>query len=135
MELHDFVNFALPNRRTAYAASLIGGAAITFLWAEAVHFIIQWQFPGMARPLRLRWMPIAIGVLERAVMTSFAIWVPMALGPFMGTWIVAKAAGGWALVVTGEDHKRALYFAGLLGSIVSLGWALAWGLWAPPGHR
>jgi hypothetical protein len=85
-------------------------------------------------------MPIASGVFERALATAFVIWIPAAVGPFTGTWIVAKAAGGWAFVVQPtadayDDYRKALYFAGLLGSVVSLGWAIAWGLWAPPGHR
>jgi hypothetical protein len=35
------------------------------------------------------------GVLERALLTTFVLWLPMAAGPFAGAWIVVKAVIGW----------------------------------------
>jgi hypothetical protein len=139
----SFINFYTPNRRTAFAMSIGAGALVTLVWSETVHRSVERKFKGLEYPeiTRITWMPAMIGVLERALVTTFAIWLPMALGPFMGAWIVAKAAGGWLLIPPGgeapkfNDYKRARNSAGLMASVVSLGWAVAWGLWAPPGHR
>jgi hypothetical protein len=119
--------------------SIVGGAVVTLIWTELLHWIVRRQFRKGPEPSRIRPLPAISGLLERAVVTALVIWIPAGTGPFMGTWIVAKAAGGWAFVARPQgytdDHEKALYFVGLLGSLVSLGWALGWGLWAPPGHR
>jgi hypothetical protein len=72
----------------AYLISILGGAIITMLWSFILHKAYATD--------QVRWpsIPLLLGVFERGLFTTFAIWVPSGLGPFLGTWIVVKAAGG-----------------------------------------
>ena len=75
---------------------------------------------------------ITFGVLERALLTIFVLWLPMAAGPFVGAWIAVKAVIGWGGQDQKENDARARYVVALSGSMVSILWAVSWGIWAKP---
>jgi hypothetical protein len=77
---------------------------------------------------RVPWIPLAIGLMERSIVASIVAWDISGGAGFISTWIAIKTAGGWQSWSKGTTHGRAKLFAGLLGSLVSMGFALAIGV-------
>ena len=73
-----------------------------------------------------------VGVFERAIVTTLTIWAPNVLVGFIGGWIALKVAGGWGLLKEPTTRNRAVYFIGLLGNAVSIGWAIGCALYFYP---
>lgn len=108
-------------------ACLIGVPA-TKRWSAALHERIDQvkeltehqtdraqPFPG-----RLPWIPAWIGVFERGMYCLLlGAQVPGAAA-FIGAWIALKVAGGWQIWSKGTTYGRAIFFAGLLGNMMSL---------------
>ncbi|MFY9771019.1 MAG: hypothetical protein WBG18_03865 [Xanthobacteraceae bacterium] len=76
---------------SALLISVIAGIPVTALWTEICHWLFLRNDPSP----RARWISAMFGVLERALLTTFVLWLPMAAGPFAGAWIVVKAVIGW----------------------------------------
>jgi hypothetical protein len=119
----------------AYAMSVALGIPITLGWTISLFWLLNKQIgPSQTdSTTRIWWIPMAIGIFERAIATTLIIWTPKIIAPFIGGWIALKVAGGWGLLKEPTTRNRATFFIGLLGSIVSLGWAIAWGLYVMPG--
>jgi hypothetical protein len=77
---------------------------------------------------RVLWIPLAVGVLERAIITTLVGWNVSGSAGFIGGWIAVKSAGGWASWSKGTTYGRSILFVGLLGNAVSILFALAGGL-------
>jgi len=110
--------------------SMIVGALITFLWSEVWHTWLHRTFPRDFPNSfnRSKLLAIMIGVLERGLLTTFIIWLPQAAGPFAGAWIAVKAVAGWG-DKRDDIASRSRYYVALIGSLVSIFWAVGWGIW------
>lgn len=76
--------------------------------------------------------PMLIGVLERLIFTMLLVCNVSASGAFIGTWILAKIATGWNRYTKPEVEFRMVAFVGLIGSMISLFFALLGAiLWNP----
>jgi hypothetical protein len=121
--------------------SVVGGVPITWLWSEFCHFLLRrrlLQTKKRADPSpRGRLFSGIFGVLERTLLTTFVLWLPTGAGAFVGALLIAKAAIGWGdLGDNKKDAGRARYVVTMFGSMVSILWAVAWGIWGmpPPPH-
>jgi hypothetical protein len=72
------------------------------------------------------------GYVERALVTVVVMWLPASAGAFIAGWLVVNMAGGWGALKTGTTRARASYAVALVGSLLSVMWALGWGLLASP---
>jgi hypothetical protein len=72
------------------------------------------------------------GYLERLLVTVVVMWLPASAGALIMGWLVLKMAGGWGALKTGTTRVRASYAVALVGSLLSVLWALGWGLLASP---
>lgn len=120
---------------TAYSVSVLGGAVVTFGWSSILHWKLSQDLKSgdeAGTPKRLLWVPAMLGVFERTLITTFVLFMPIAVGPFVGAWISIKAVGGWGLFKNPSEYNRALFMIGLLGSAMSVLWAVIVGLLARP---
>jgi len=76
---------------------------------------------------------MSIGILERLVYTLLLVCNVSAGGAFIGTWILAKIVTGWNRYTKDAVEFRTIAFIGLLGSMISLCFALAGALLWNPG--
>lgn len=113
----------------ALLISVAGGAVLTFAWSEVSHRLNRKNYTEPEQLIRHRTLSFIFGVLQRALLTTFAIWIPMAVGPFAGTWLVAKSIVNWAGMDAKSHAGRARFSVALFGSLVSILWAVAWGIW------
>jgi hypothetical protein len=123
----EFLFIFLP----AYAVAVLGGVAITYSWSAFLHCLLARRFPQEAALRKVEsalWLPILMGVLERSMITTFVFYIPAAIGPFSGAWITIKAVGGWGIFKEPTAFNRALFMTGLLGSVMSIGFAIVVGL-------
>jgi hypothetical protein len=78
--------------------------------------------------IRVIWIPIMMGILERAIITTLVGWKVPGTAGFIGTWAAIKTVGGWAMWSKGTVYGRSVLFAGLMGSALSFLIAIAAGL-------
>jgi hypothetical protein len=71
-----------------------------------------------------------VGVTERAIATTLFIWSPKQLPFFLGGWVAAKLAAGWARRTETDTEKG--HFIALVGNAVSFAIAIAAGFWVHP---
>jgi hypothetical protein len=71
-----------------------------------------------------------VGVTERAIATTLFIWSPKQLPLFLGGWVAAKLAAGWARR-RGQEAENG-HFIALVGNAVSFAIAIAAGFWVHP---
>ena len=121
----------------SYAVSVLIGALITYPWSRFIHARIRKIYPpDKQEPVlylgRVWWMPVIVGMFERAIIQTLTIWIPSSLGGFLAGWMVLKAAGGWGMISKGTDAGRAYFFAGVLGTTLSILFALVIGLLSAP---
>ncbi len=120
-----------------YMWSLVIGSVATPLLSWCIHKLVAWRFK---KPMNTRvwWIPFMVGVFERAIITTMLGWNVSGAGAFAGTWVVAKCAGGWGAVMRKEatPHSASVYLAGMMGSAISILFALAGGLiiWSARNH-
>ena len=123
-------------RIIALLVSVIGGAIVTFCWSELWHWYLHKSypeaFPGSDRD---RVIAISLGVLERGVFTALVLWLPAAVGAPAGAWIVVKSAAGWGALAGGKEAGRSRFYVALMGSLVSISWAMFWGIWGAEATR
>lgn len=113
----------------AYGLSVFAAMPVTFLWSRFLHKLVRPYKTGRDRQAeRIWWIPLAVGVLERAIITTLVgSKVPGTAG-FIGAWVAVKSAGGWLSWSKGTTYGRATLFVGLLGSAMSLLFAIVGGL-------
>jgi hypothetical protein len=62
-----------------YSLSVLAGIPVTWIWSEAIHRLIARQFKSEPdHPARTWWMPMLLGITERAMVTTLVIWLPSA---------------------------------------------------------
>lgn len=104
-----------------YVVSVLVGAIVTLAWWWFLKLIT------VSRPKVKWWMPIAVGMFERTVITTLLLIVPLGAGAFIGSWILVKGLGGWGKMHESEAEpaaQRETFFAGLLGTLMSILWAV-----------
>ena len=118
--------------------AVVLGAVFTYWFSTSLHDRVKKLRPQLIRgtnqknkkgpPIRLPWMPFWIGIFERiffALIIGFGI---EGSGAFIAGWIGIKMASGWGTWSSGEAYGRAVFFAGLLGSALSLLFGISSGL-------
>ena len=115
---------------SALFISVIIGIPVTWAWSNFCHRFYRENSGDQ----RYHALSITFGVLERTLITTLVLWLPMAVGPFAGAWLVVKSIVGWAGMDVKEHAARARFSVTLFGSLVSILWALGWGIWgmSPP---
>jgi hypothetical protein len=113
------------------------GVPVTWLWSWILHSLNQKNYEKLPEDAGKRHhaFSITFGIVERALLTTLVLWLPMAVGPIAAAWLGVKAVVGWAGMNEAEDHKaghpaRARFSVTLLGSAFSFLWAIGWGIWA-----
>ena len=119
----------------AYVLSVLLAIPVTFFWTELLHKLVQrYKTEEDKQAERVRWIPPLIGVFERAIITTLVGWEVPGTAGFIGAWVAVKSAGGWSSWSKGTNYGRAIFFAGLLGSAMSLLFAIVGGLIIAPLH-
>ncbi len=116
----------------AYIFSAFLAAPITWGWSKFLFWMLDKRIPANKSTERIEWIPIIVGIFERAIVTTLVIWTPKLTTAFIGGWMALKVAGGWGLLKEPTTRNRATFFIGLLGNVVSLGWAIAVGVYVAP---
>jgi len=108
---------------SGFAISLVCGIAPTYLCSRLFHLMAgelhQRASIQDEATIDARW-PMIAGTLERALITLLVGWSVSGAASFIIGWIAVKAVGGWQKwQKEGTPYSRAVYLAGLLGSLVS----------------
>jgi hypothetical protein len=77
-------------------------------------------------------LPRWIGWIERTLITLVVMWLPASAGTVIVGLLALKMAGGWGAVKAGTTQARAVYSVSLVGSLLSILWAVLWGVLAAP---
>ncbi len=109
-----------------YAVSVVIAIPFTFGWSWLLHHMIEGK--SLPPPVRIKWIPLLIGLLERAIITTLIGWDIPGTATFIIGWIALKSAGAWIDMRNGAAHSRARFYVGLLGTLLSLLFALIGGL-------
>lgn len=79
--------------------------------------------------VRILWIPIVIGIVERTIITTMIAWNISGTAGFIGAWVAIKSAVGWQMWARkSTTYERTVLFAGLIGSAVSVLFALIGGI-------
>lgn len=118
----------------AYAVSVIGGAVATYVVVEGLYcWLRQRRIVSKTDPERLPPLLALLGMLERAVITTFVIYTPTIVPTFIGGWVLLKFAGGWGRFKGESLKNRVVFTVFLVGNIISIAFAVGAGLWHSPG--
>jgi len=101
----------------------------TLLWAVGLHKALACYATSADKKAdRIWWIPLLVGVFERAIIGLLIGWqVPGAAG-FIGAWVIGKSGGGWSGWGKKSKYDRGLFFIGLLGGTLSLLFGIGFGL-------
>jgi hypothetical protein len=127
------MNKCLLKYLLGYGLSVVVATPVTYWWSRFLHRAIQdHRTPNDPEAERIPWIPIMLGIFERAIITTLVGWKVPGTAGFIGAWVAVKSAGGWASWSKGTTYGRAVLFIGLLGSAMSVLFALAGGLIIAP---
>lgn len=107
-----------------YVWSVFLAVPITWAWPKFLFWRLNKRVPPEPSTERIEWIPMLVGIFERAIVTSLMLWAPKLTAPFLGGWMALKVAGGWGLLKEPTTRNRATFFIGLLGNVVSFAWAI-----------
>ena len=116
------------------SVSLVLGALVTAVSAKLLRDWVRKKVGNKKElPERVPFpLPMVIGIVERLIFTILLACDVSASGAFIGTWILAKIVTGWNRYTKPEVEFRMIAFVGLLGSMISLLFALLGAiLWNP----
>jgi hypothetical protein len=101
----------------------------TLLWSIGLHHVLSWYVTEMDRKAdRIWWIPLLIGVFERAIISLLIGWQVSGAAGFFGAWVIGKSGGGWSGWGKKSKYGRGLFFIGLLGSALSLLFGISLGI-------
>ena len=122
---------------SALIISTVVGALVTWLWSSLLHCLNKKNYEELPDDARKRHYAFSfiIGAVERMLITTLVLWLPMAVGPLAAAWLGVKAVVGWAGMDKKPDYAashpaRARFTVTLLGSAISFLWAIGCGIWA-----
>lgn len=122
-------SFVTNRRIVGYGVSVFVAMPVTYLWSRALHAsVTHLRRPAERDAERVPWIPFVVGVVERVLVTTLVGWNVSGAAGFIGAWIAVKSAGGWQSWSKGTTYGRAILFIGLLGSALSILFAIAGGL-------
>ena len=112
-----------------YGLSIVVASIVTLIWSWFLHRCVKkYKTEQDKEAERIFWIPFALGIFERAIITTLVAWNVSGTGGFIGAWVAVKTAGGWASWSKGTTYGRAVLFIGLLGNALSVLLALIGGL-------
>jgi hypothetical protein len=115
-----------------YSISLPVGAVVAYLFWVHFHRMAEEieRGPKESQEYRAFKLPVAIGLVERLLITTLVGFDVGGSAGFIGAWITIKAVGGWAKIAgpSASPYARAVFMAGLLSSAVSAFMAIVGGL-------
>ncbi len=115
-----------------YTISVLLGVPVTWLVSRTLHKIAKRRFPKeeeASTEVRILWVAILIGIVERTLITTMVAWNISGTAGFIGAWVVVKSAVGWqAWADKRSFYERVVMFVGLIGSGVSVLFALIGGI-------
>lgn len=111
----------------AFVLSVVGGAIVTILLMYGLLRALVWQ-EIVKDSKRVWWLVALVGCFERAAVTALTIWAPTVVPVFVGGWVLLKFAGGWGRYKDTKLETRSVYQVGLIGNLVSIGWAILAGV-------
>lgn len=106
---------------------------ITYAWSYCLHCYVNVIFPqqreeNKEKSERIPWIPLTIGIFERTAISVLIGCEVSGSAAFVGAWVTIKAIGGWSNISKDNTYGRAIFFLGLLGSIMSIWFAILAGL-------
>jgi hypothetical protein len=110
----------------SYSVSVVLAIPFTFGWSWLLHHLTDDR--NLPSPARNRWGPFLIGVLERAVVTTIVGWDLPGSAVYVIGWMALKHAGCWWDLKDGGKASREKFQVGLLGTLLSVLFAVAGGL-------
>ena len=114
---------------SGYGISIIVGLPVTYLWSSILYRQLRkYRTDTESQADRIWWIPLAIGILERAIITTLVAFAISGAAGFISGWVAVKSAGGWASWSKGTTYGRATLFVGLLGSAMSILFGLIGGI-------
>jgi hypothetical protein len=121
-------------------AVVVSGIAVpaTLLWVTVLdRRVARLRKPDDEESSRVLWLPITMGIVERAIYTILIGWNVSGAAGFIGAWVTIKAIGGWARWGGPKStmYTRSVFTVGLLGSALSAIFGLAGGLIILAGRR
>ena|SRR5882757_8924437 len=125
------MTMVLDRWETALLASVVGGAIITFAWAELSYWLLRRSNPELSKNDRSRLVSSLIGMLERFLLTTLTIWQDNAVGAIASALLAIKALLAWGDfkdLHPGPSRKR--FTTSFMLGFVSITWAIVWGIWA-----
>jgi hypothetical protein len=130
-----FVDFFRSRAGIALLASVLGGVVATVIWAEISHFLLRKSYPEFTGKDRSNLIGPIMGIVERLLLTILTLWLPQALGPIAAAVIAVKAVLGWGdLQASNTRPGRTRYSVSFMNGLVSIIWAVAWGIWGTALH-
>jgi hypothetical protein len=132
--LHSLIFFR-SRAGIAILASVLLGAVFTGIWARTSHWFLRkcFQFP----PDNLGFLiGVLMGIVERLLLTITTLWEPQALGPIAAALIAVKEILGWADLKPKDNDRpsRIRYSVSFMNNLVSVIWAISWGIWGMPNN-
>lgn len=120
------------SRETAgLLASVLIGAAITFVWAEVSYKLVRRSYPEITGKDRSHVIGPLVGMIERLLLTTLTIWSQPAVGPIAASFFAVKAVLSWGeLKDLNLRVSRARYAVSFMNGMVSVTWAIVCGIWA-----
>jgi hypothetical protein len=118
----------------AYFISVVIGAVVSGVCVFFLFRALDWQLgpDHVGHTQRIWWIPMLMGITERAIITTLVIWTPKLLVGFIAGWMALKVAGGWGLLKEPTPRNRSTNGIALLGSVISLGWAIGVSVYFAP---
>lgn len=114
-----------------YTVSVLLGVPISWACWHMLHSQVEKRHKATEQQPaeRLLWLPLTMGIVERAVYTTLVGFNVSGAASFVGAWVTIKAVGGWATwSKDGSTYTRALFMAGLMSSGVSALMGIAGGI-------
>jgi hypothetical protein len=117
----------------ALLASVVGGVVVIFIWVTLTNWAYKKIYPDQfTQPDGGQIIAQIGGGLERLLLTILTLWVQPALGPLAAGVLTVRVALGWGEFEHNKLKKRFRLYASFLNGLVSVIWAIAWGVWGMP---
>lgn len=117
-----------------YFFSIIVGTLVTYLCSLLFHWLIKEHMTDDdVEPERVEWIPMVIGLVERAVYTSLVAFSVSGSAAFIIGWVAVKSAVGWQIWRKPDQaqdtlYSRSILFIVLLNNAISILFGLIGGL-------
>ena len=119
----------------ALLASVAGGIFVTAIWVALSSCVFQCLYSAQyTKPDGNQIIAHIGGAIERLLLTILVLWLQPAVGPLAGGVLVVRTALGWGELEQNKLKQRFRFYASFLNGLVSVTWAIAWGIWGHMTH-